>query len=307
MDEILKKYVDSLDMLDIMYEPDVPLSEHTSFRIGGNADVGVYPDSESQLTKAIGLAKKNGIRYMVAGNGSNLLFDDAGYRGAVIFTKKICDISVNGTVISAGAGASLLAVASVARKSGLSGIEFAYGIPGSCGGAVCMNAGAYGGELADVVKTVTLYDSECDDIVKFENKDMCFSYRKSIVGNGERYTVLSVDLQLEAADVNAISEKMNEFMRRRVEKQPLNYPSAGSVFKRSAPDVYVGKMIEESGLKGYSVGGAEVSKKHAGFIVNRGGATSHDVCLLIEHIQNTIFKNYGIRLECEIRRIPEKQ
>ena len=119
--------------------------------------------------------------------------------------------------------------------------------------------------------------------------------------------MLSVDLQLEAADVNAISEKMNEFMRRRVEKQPLNYPSAGSVFKRSAPDVYVGKMIEESGLKGYSVGGAEVSKKHAGFIVNRGGATSHDVCLLIEHIQNTIFKNYGIRLECEIRRIPEKQ
>ena len=243
---------------------------------------------------------------MVAGNGSNLLFDDAGYRGAVIFTKKICDISVSGTVISAGAGASLLALASVARKNGLSGIEFAYGIPGSCGGAVCMNAGAYGGELADVVKTVTLYDSECDDIVKFENKNMCFSYRKSIVGNGERYTVLSVDLQLEAADVNAISEKMNEFMRRRVEKQPLNYPSAGSVFKRSAPDVYVGKMIEESGLKGYSVGGAEVSKKHAGFIVNVGSATAGDILELIARVQRAVLEKDGVALETEVRVVGEE-
>ncbi len=169
-----------------------------------------------------------------------------------------------------------------------------------------MNAGAYGGELADVVKKVTLYDAYRDEVVVLAKDEMHFSYRNSIVGNGERYTVLSAELQLEVGDISNISEKMNDIMRRRVEKQPLNYPSAGSVFKRSAPDVYVGKMIEECGLKGYSVGNAQVSEKHAGFIINRGGATARDVSRLIEYIQNTIMKKYGIKLECEIRRVPER-
>ena len=165
-----------------------------------------------------------------------------------------------------------------------------------------MNAGAYGGELADVVKTVTLYDSECDDTVKFENKDMCFSYRKSIVGNGERYTVLSVDLQLEAADVNAISEKMNEFMRRRVEKQPLNYPSAGSTFKR--PEGYfAGKLIMDSGLRGYRIGGAQVSEKHCGFIINCGNATSEDISELMDEVIQRGKERCGVALEPDVIRL----
>lgn len=306
MDAFYNEYISFLDANEIVYERNASLAGHSSFRIGGNVDVAVYPGTSEQAVTAIREAKKIGLRYMVVGNGSNLLFDDAGFRGAIIFTKKMRDISIDGTVLSAGAGASLLSATIAAKNAGLAGFEFAHGIPGSCGGAVCMNAGAYGGELADVVKNVTLYDANIDEIVELSNSEMLFSYRNSIVGNGERYTVLSVELQLKAGDVSNISEKMNDIMRRRAEKQPLNYPSAGSVFKRSAPDVYVGKMIEECGLKGYSIGNAQVSEKHAGFIVNRGGATAHDVSRLIEYIQNTIMKKYGIKLECEIRRVPER-
>ncbi len=306
MEAFYNEYISFLDANGIAHECNTSLAEHSSFRIGGNVDIAVYPETSEQAVKAIRAAKKIELRYMVVGNGSNLLFDDAGFRGAIIFTKKMRNISTEGSVLRAESGASLLSAAVAAKNAGLGGFEFAYGIPGSCGGAVCMNAGAYGGELADVVKKVTLYDAYRDEVVVLAKDEMHFSYRNSIVGNGERYTVLSAELQLEVGDISNISEKMNDIMRRRVEKQPLNYPSAGSVFKRSAPDVYVGKMIEECGLKGYSVGNAQVSEKHAGFIINRGGATARDVSRLIEYIQNTIMKKYGIKLECEIRRVPER-
>lgn len=304
--ENITGYIALLDTAGIEYTRDVPLAPRTTLRIGGNADVGVFPDSEKQIAEAIRDAKKCGARYMMLGNGSNVLFDDAGFRGAVIFTKKLRGVSVDATTLCAGAGASLLAVTTAARDAGLSGLEFAYGIPSSCGGAVCMNAGAYGGDMASVVAEVAVYDSEKDRICRLDASEMRFAYRKSIVGNGERYTVLSVTFELECGDKNTITEKMTELMKRRAEKQPLNFPSAGSAFKRPAPDKYVGKMIEDSGLKGYSVGGAQVSEKHAGFIVNRGGATSDDMIKLIGHIKNTISENYGVDLECEIRLIPEK-
>ena len=184
--ENITGYIALLDTAGIEYTRDVPLAPRTTLRIGGNADVGVFPDSEKQIAEAIRDAKKCGARYMVLGNGSNVLFDDAGFRGAVIFTKKLRGVSVDATTLCAGAGASLLAVTTAARDAGLSGLEFAYGIPGSCGGAVCMNAGAYGGDMASVVAEVAVYDSEKDRICRLDASEMRFAYRKSIVGNGER-------------------------------------------------------------------------------------------------------------------------
>ena len=180
--ENITGYIALLDTAGIEYTRDVPLAPRTTLRIGGNADVGVFPDSEKQIAEAIRDAKKCGARYMVLGNGSNVLFDDAGFRGAVIFTKKLRGVSVDATTLCAGAGASLLAVTTAARDAGLSGLEFAYGIPGSCGGAVCMNAGAYGGDMASVVAEVAVYDSEKDRICRLDASEMRFAYRKSIVG-----------------------------------------------------------------------------------------------------------------------------
>lgn len=304
MENGLDKLISDLDSIGAEYSVDLPLAPRTSFHIGGNADLGVFPQNTDEAVAVLRAADAYGVRHMVLGNGSNVLFDDAGYRGAVIFTKKMRGINADGECITADAGAPLGAAAVAARDAGLSGLEFSYGIPGSVGGAICMNAGAYGGEMADVVASVTLYDRENGEVVTVDNAGMHFGYRKSIVG--DRFVVLSASMRLPRGDKNMISEKMNELMRRRTEKQPLNYPSAGSVFKRSAPDVYVGKMIEESGLKGHTVGGAQVSLKHAGFIVNRGGATARDVNELIKYIQNKISEKYGIELECEIRRIPER-
>lgn len=306
MEAALEKYISRLGEANIEYECGLPLAPRTSFHIGGAADVGVFPAAADEIVAAIKEASTCGMRYMMLGNGSNILFDDAGYRGAVIFTKKLRNIVVRGERITADAGAPLGAVAVAARDAGLSGLEFSYGIPGSIGGALCMNAGAYGGEMSDVTESVTLYDTEEDRVIDLDGVNMGFGYRKSIVGCSVRYIVLRAVFHLAPGDKSTISEKMNELMQRRMDKQPLNYPSAGSVFKRSAPDIYVGKMIEESGLKGYMVGGAQVSEKHAGFIVNRGGATARDVNELIAHIQNTISEKYGVDLECEIRRIPER-
>lgn len=307
MENSLERYISFLDAAGIVYERSVPMSARTSFRIGGPADLCVSPESVDAAVEAIKNADLCGVLTMILGNGSNVLFDDAGFRGAVIFTKKLRDVAVCGTHLTAGAGAPLGSVAVAARDAGLTGLEFAYGIPGTLGGALCMNAGAYGGEMADVTESVVLYDRERGCTVTLSGSEMDFGYRKSIVGDGSRYVVLGARLALSVGDKNMISEKMNELMRRRNEKQPLNYPSAGSVFKRSAPDVYVGKMIEESGLMGYSIGGAQVSEKHAGFIINRGNATSADVNALIAYIQNKITEKYGIDLECEIRRIPERK
>lgn len=298
-------YAAELASLGIETRCNEPLSLHSSFKIGGTADIGVFPKTEDELCAVLRAANACGIRKMVLGNGSNVLFDDKGYRGAIIFTRMLRTRSVVGNILTASAGATLMSVATDARNAGLGGLEFVYGIPGSVGGAVCMNAGAYGGEISDVIESVTLYDATNEKIVTLTSSEMLFGYRKSIVANGERYTVISARFKLTPCDKSKISEKMTDYMSRRAEKQPLRYPSAGSVFKRSAPTVYTGKLIEDSGLKGYTIGGAQVSQKHAGFIINIGGATSADVNALIEHIKKVVFNNYGIELQCEIRRIPE--
>lgn len=289
------------------FETQVPLASHTSFRIGGNADIGVFPDNKEEFAAAVRLLRSAGIPYFILGNGSNTVFADEGFRGAVIFTRNMKNVTVDreNRIVCAECGASLTLTAAEAKDAGLAGLEFSYGIPGSCGGAVTMNAGAYGGQIADVARDVELYDTSSDRFFTLSRDEMDFSYRHSIVKDHPEYAVISVTFRLSDGDKEEISGKMRELMERRREKQPLEYPSAGSVFKRPAPDLFVGKMVEESGLKGTSVGGAQVSQKHAGFIVNAGGATARDVKELVELVKTKIRENYGAELECEILFVPE--
>ena len=279
---------------------DIPLSSKSTFKIGGAADVAVFPKNISELefiTKALDMP------YIVVGNGSNILFEDEGYHGCVIFTEKMNAVSVEGCRITAGAGASFTALAVNAKNASLTGLEFAYGIPGSVGGAVVMNAGAYGGQVSDVLESATVFDTEKCEFYTLTKDEMNLSYRHSILSDNKNLICISATFTLKEGKKNEIDAVMRDLMQRRITKQPLEYPSAGSVFKRPAPDLFVGKMIEDSGLKGYTVGGAQISEKHAGFIINRGGATAKDVLDLVAHIQNVIRSNYGVELECEIRRV----
>ncbi len=280
----------------------LPLSSKTSFKIGGRADLAVFPKDEGELEYIMAYLKDREMPYIVLGNGSNILFDDCGYRGCVIFTEKMNEVTVDGNRITAGAGASFTALAVTAKNASLTGLEFAYGIPGSVGGAVVMNAGAYGGEVAQVLESCTLYDAEKCEVRTLTKDEMELSYRHSILSENKKYICISATFTLKEGKKDEIDAVMRDLMQRRISKQPLEYPSAGSVFKRPAPDLFVGKMIEDSGLKGYTIGGAQVSEKHAGFIINVGGATAQDVLDLVGHIQSVIRKNYGVELECEIRR-----
>lgn len=295
-----------LSLNDICFESDSPLAPRTSFRIGGNADLIIIPRSTSQLVSALTSLKEYGVPYYIAGNATNLLFSDAGYRGVVVFTNKIRGISVSGTILSAMCGDSLSGIANAARDASLSGLEFAYGIPGGCGGAVCMNAGAYGGEISGVLIDCEVYNTVSGETETLRGDEMCFSYRHSRLSdsNGE-VCLLSARFGLIPSDSGIVNSLMEDLMSRRRSKQPLEFPSAGSVFKRPAPDMYVGKMLEDTGLKGYTVGGAAVSEKHAGFIINRGGATAADVLELIGIIKTRIYEKYGVTLQCEIRIIGE--
>ena len=278
--------------------PDEPMSRHTSFRIGGPAGLFAVPGDRGALADMIRMAREGGVRIFVLGNGSNVLFDDAGFDGAVITTAGLTDIRVDGCVLTAEAGAPLSSVCKAARDASLSGLEFAYGIPGSVGGAVVMNAGAYGGEISSVLMDSAYLDPLSGTEGTLELGEHAYGYRDSVYRHGDRI-VLSARFRLTEGEKEDIGAKMNDLVGRRVSKQPLEYPSAGSVFKRPEGH-FVGQMVEESGLKGYTVGGAQVSEKHAGFIVNRGGATSADVLALVEHIRETVRKNYGVELECEI-------
>lgn len=274
------------------------MSRHTTFRIGGIADLYLIPSDNGTLCDILRLLKDDGIKYFILGNGSNILFSDSGYRGAVVSLSKLNRVSVSGNTVTADAGASLVSVCKAARDFSLGGLEFAYGIPGSVGGAVYMNAGAYGGEISQVVKS-----SDCLDAVTLLEKTCCneehlFGYRDSVY----RHTgdiILSAEFALEPCNKEEITEKMNDLMNRRITKQPLDYPSAGSVFKRY-PGRYTGQMIEECGLKGFSVGGAEVSEKHAGFIINKGGASAEDVLGLIRIIKEKVYEKFGCMIECEL-------
>lgn len=275
-----------------------PMAGHTTFRIGGPADCFVQLEDEEQLRKVrryLGLA---GVPFFVLGNGSNLLVDDAGYRGVVLqIGQKMSDISVQGCHIIAKAGATLRQVAAAALEHGLAGFEFASGIPGTVGGGVVMNAGAYGGEMSQVVNQVRVVSKEGESM-ELDNDTMEFRYRGSVI-RGSAFTVTEVTFRLEPGDREAIRAKMEELAARRREKQPLEYPSAGSTFKRPEGH-FAGKLIMEAGFAGYRIGGAQVSEKHCGFVINTGDATARDVRALIEEIQARVKERFRVDLEPEI-------
>lgn len=280
-----------------------PMSKHTTFRIGGPADFYLCPHSTKEVQQTIQICKEENLPYFILGNGSNLLVSDKGYRGAIIrLWKNFSDISVKDCCITAKAGALLSKVAAEALEEGLTGMEFASGIPGTIGGAVFMNAGAYGGEMKDIIKEVKVLDEQ-GQVRVLSNEEMKLGYRTSIVKE-KGYTVLSAVLQLKKGDVSVIRETMEDLKNRRTSKQPLDMPSAGSTFKR--PEGYfAGKLIMDSGLRGFSVGGAQVSEKHCGFVVNKGGATAEDVTALIREVQRRVKEKFGVELETEVRFLGE--
>lgn len=276
-----------------------PMSAHTTIKAGGPADIFATPADADEAGEMIRSCAENGFPYFVIGRGSNVIVTDAGIRGVVInTTEKMKRIDVKGTLIEAEAGALLSKISNIALEYSLSGFEFASGIPGSAGGAVTMNAGAYGRQMEDVVLNSTVLDSR-GDIRIIQNEEHGFANRDSIFQKSG-WTVLKTVFKLKKDDREAIKAKMDELNQNRKEKQPLEMPSAGSVFKRPVGS-YAGKLIEECGLKGYSIGGAQVSERHAGFIVNKGGATASDIIGLIEFIQKKVFKKTGVWLEPEVK------
>ena len=285
---------------DIPCQTLVSMADHTSMKVGGIASLVAFVTSAEQLIKTVQEAQKQDVRFAVIGKGSNVIFPDEGFDGLVVITTGMDSYSFENNFIKADCGTSLTRVALDAQRAGLSGLEFAYGIPGTVGGGVYMNAGAYGGSLSDVVVSSVCFDTQKQVIRKIDMEEHEFAYRTSIYTKNPHLIVLAAMLSLTPGDPNEIAEKMNQNIRSRKEKQPLEFPSAGSVFKRPL-GYYAGELIEKSGLKGYRIGGAEVSEKHAGFIVNRGGATAEDVKRVVEHIQRTVYQNYSVELDCEIK------
>lgn len=296
----LKQLIEFLEQIHCEYQENEPMNRHTTFKIGGNARLAVYPESEAMISAIVKKTKELGIRLIAIGNGSNLLVDDGGINACVmILGERFSQIKlIDDETIYAEAGAMLIKVCRFAYENGLTGLEFAYGIPGSCGGAAFMNAGAYGGEMKDVLYKCTHIDK---DGLKGElcNDELKLSYRHSAYyDNG--CIVTGLFIKLKKADKSEIKARMEDLISRRRDKQPLEYPSAGSTFKR--PEGYfAGALIEECGLKGKAVGGAQVSEKHAGFVINKGGATCNDVLSLCKLCSDTVYEQKGVRLEMEIR------
>ena len=293
-EEIYSSLVEILDEDKVYMDED--MSKRSSFETGGSADVFVTPSSKEEVSGVIKFIRSNEIPLTVIGNGTNLLVRDKGIRGVVMsLYDNFNFVSVEENSVYAQAGALISAVSNYACRAGLTGLEFASGIPGTIGGAVKINAGAYGSEIKDIFKSAIVMNSE-GDLTEVTLDDMDFGYRHSSI---EKEVVLEVTLELEDGDTQKIRQKMVELNKKRKEKQPLNMPSAGSTFKRPV-DNYAGKLIEEAGLRGYQIGGARVSIKHCGFVVNTGDATSTDVENLIEKIQEAVFKDSGVRLETEV-------
>lgn len=312
-----KKYNTSLNVIE-----GEPMSRHTSFKVGGAARFFISPSSKEQLIDVILACKEEGIEYTVIGRGSNLIVSDEGYDGMIIclgdgfsfIMKEDGDIersvkedgdierSVKEdggyTYITASAGAGLISLSSQVRREGLAGLEFACGIPGSVGGAIYMNAGAHGGQMSDVVSRVTVIDRQ-GRAKKLSAEEMNFGYRHSAAMD-EGYVVVDATFKLSNGDKDEMEKTVKENLSRRKQSQPLEYPSAGSVFKRPE-GTFAGKLIEDAGLKGFSIGGAEVSDKHAGFIVNKGDATAADVVAVIEHVTKVVLEKFGVKLEPEVR------
>ncbi|MBQ8815826.1 MAG: UDP-N-acetylmuramate dehydrogenase [Lachnospiraceae bacterium] len=286
------EYADKLRL-----EWNVPLAKYTTFHIGGLAECLISARSSKEVQLVLQFCHKYQVELHILGNGSNLLVDDRGIRGIVLYIgRRMQEITVNGTQIVADAGARMALVARAAAEAGLTGLEFSFGIPGTIGGGVIMNAGAYGGELSQVVTKVEAFDAEGNFHV-LEGDALCFGYRKSTLKT-HGYIVTKVYLECKPGDKEAIQQLMADLGAQRRGKQPLEYPSAGSTFKR--PEGYfAGQLIDQAGLKGYTVGGAQVSEKHAGFIINKGGATSRDVRTLIGYIKTAVSEKFGVELEPE--------
>ena len=282
---------------------DEKLSSYVNFKVGGPADILLIPKSKEQVIKSVEVCKENKIPFYLIGNGSNILVRDGGFRGVVISLKEVNTIIVDGNKIEAECGAMLKAVSDKAMENSLTGFEFACGIPGTIGGAVFMNAGAYDGEIAHVIESAEIIDEECN-IVRLSNKDLDFGYRSSIVMK-KGYTVLSAVFKLEKGQVKTIKELVDDLTNKRESKQPLEYPSAGSTFKRPT-GYFAGKLIQDAGLKGYSIGGAAVSEKHSGFVINKGNATAKDITDLIKYIQDEVKRQFGVELHPEVRIIGEE-
>ena len=290
--------IDLCRELGISYKENEPLAGYTTMKIGGRCDILVSPKDEEETAELVRLCRRKGIPFFVLGRGSNVLVHDNGYRGCIIdLCRATAHISINGTSITATAGASLSTVCKCAMENSLTGLEFAYGIPGSVGGALYMNAGAYGGEMKDVVVSCRYID-ENGDICEMNAEDMQLSYRHSVF-SGKELVITSVTMELKQGDKGEIKAKMDDLMGRRRDKQPLEFPSCGSTFKR--PEGYfAAALIEECGLKGFTIGGAQVSEKHSGFVINRGGASYEDVMQLVAHIIKTVREQKGVELECEM-------
>lgn len=295
--EIIAQFQDIVGTEQVLIQE--PMKNHTTFRIGGPADCFIRPQDAGQVERILHICRENGMPWFVLGNGSNLLVSDQGFPGVIIqIFRNMSTIRVNGERLVVQAGALLSAVASRALKEGLSGLEFASGIPGTMGGAVVMNAGAYGGEMKDVIESVTVLDGD-GKIRCLTREELQMGYRTSLVKK-EGYTVLEAVLKLEQGDPAVISARMEELKEQRVSKQPLEYPSAGSTFKR--PEGYfAGKLIMDSGLRGFQVGGAQISQKHCGFVINTGDATAQDVVQLISQVQDIVYEKFQVKLEPEIR------
>lgn len=297
-----KAFLQAARSLGIRVVSGEPLAKHTSFSIGGPAALYAIPGNVQNMVSCLKNAALCGIDTVILGNGSNVLFADSGFDGLVISTDEVRDCMIDRNRITAGCGFSLQRLCRQAADLSLSGLAFAFGIPARIGGATVMNAGAFGGSLDQVVSSVLCYDKDKDCTVEYRPCDLQYGYRDSIFLHDPSLAVLETTFTLTEGDKTSILNEMNGYMARRTASQPLDYPSAGSVFKRPK-DNFAGKLIEESGLKGYRIGSAEVSAKHAGFIINTGNATASDVRDLIRHVRKTVFDKTGVLLECEIRQI----
>ena len=289
--------IDTAKFIDCFYSTEEILSKYTTFKIGGKCDLMLFPDTKEKFVAIIDACKSINIKFMVLGNGSDMVFGSGGYNGAIISTSRLNNISVYEDVVYCECGVNLSALCTTAYENSFTGAERLYGIPGSVGGAVCMNAGAYGGQVNDILIECEYYDG--NKIITAKSDELDLSYRHSIFSKGDKF-VLSASFRFAKDKKDEIKARMNDYIGRRRDKQPLEYPSAGSTFLR--PEGYfAGALIEESGLKGYTIGGAQVSEKHAGFVINIGDATSNDVKKLVQHIKDTVYKNSGVELQCEIK------
>ena len=284
---------------DITVDRAHDLSAHTTMRVGGRAALALYPNNADEMCFLLSLCVDHGLRHAVLGHGSNIVCSDSGYDGIVIRTEKMNSVSVSGEYITAECGASLNAFARAARDASLTGAEFLFGIPGSVGGACYMNAGAYGGQISDICVSVTAFDSKTKRVTEFPLNECGFGYRQSIFHDNDVLTVLSLSAKLEKGSIEAISARMDELIAARKAKQPLEYPSAGSFFKRCEGH-FTAQLIDESGLKGLSVGGAQISEKHAGFLINKNNATCADIMALSDKVCSIIKERYGLQIEREV-------